>query len=67
MIERWVKSTKGNAAYNKVVRMNCYDGRSALANDALLDGHLDDLKIYSRVLQAEEIQREMNIQRTFLN
>jgi len=46
--------------------MNCYVGKSNWGN-LFWHGHLDDLKIFSRVLEQDEIEREMNILRPLLN
>ena len=68
LLMKQIKSTKiyylkiGNGTYNKVVRRKCHIGKSNCAN-SLLGSHLDDLKFFNRVLQTEEIQREMNIRR----
>ena len=49
------------------MRTKCYVGKSNWAADGILDAHLDDLKIFSRVLDQEEIEREKDIRRPFLN
>jgi len=47
--------------------MKCYVGKSMWDQESLWHGHLDDLKIFSRVLEQDEIEREMNILRPLLN
>jgi hypothetical protein len=53
--------------YNAVERTLCYIGKGSYSTDILMDGVIDDLKIFSRALDQEEIVNEMNVIRPWLN
>ncbi len=53
--------------YNAVQRNLPYIGKSSSSNDPLLNGVIDDLKIFSRALAQEEIVNEMIVIRPLLN
>ena len=44
-----------------MVRTKCYVGKGLDGAVGLLDAHLDDLKIFNRALEQEEIKREKDI------
>jgi len=59
----WLKGI----VYNAVQRNLTYIGRGLFPLDSLLNGVIDDLKIFSRGLNQEEIVNEMNVVRPLLN
>jgi uncharacterized repeat protein (TIGR02543 family) len=48
-------SSTSNIKPREIIRNFCYIGKSNWANDAFLDGKLDDLRIYDRSLEESEI------------
>jgi len=54
-------------AYNKVQRNSAFIGKGTYFTDILLNGVIDDLKIFTRALNQEEIVNEMNVIRPWLD